>query len=183
MLSASADAKHVRLAISASGPECSNLVVATLRRLGITVLSRQTASAHELSASLRIGWYQRGFPTPIQPLQGRPAAGRVSDERLGDTRRARMADARCNVFSVMVSPERSQSWTRRLAHHQVMMGGHCIAQAPASRPSTSLLERHRAPKSGTLRAAACRPRLRLHPELEERPSVSLSIGPMGRVAC
>lgn len=90
---------------------------------------------------------------------------------------------RCNVFSVMVSPERSQSWTRRLAHHQVIMGGHCIAQAPASRPSTSLLERHRAPKSGTLRAAACRPRLRLHPELEERPSVSLPIGPMGRMAC
>ena len=82
MQSASEDAKHVRLAISASGPGAlESGVVATLRRLGITVLSRQTASAHGLSASLRIGWYQRGFPTPIQPLQGRPAAGRVSDER------------------------------------------------------------------------------------------------------
>ena len=176
------------MAISASGPGSARIwilvVVATLRRHGITVLSRQTASAHGLSASLRVGWYQKRCPTPIQPLQGSPAADRgLSDERLGDTRRARMADARSNVFSVMVSPERSQSWTTRLTYHQVMMGGHFNAQAPASRPSTSLLERHRAPKSGTLRAAACRPRLRLHPELEERPSVSQAIGPMGREAC
>ena len=75
MLSASADAKHVHLAISASGPERSNPIVTTLRCLGITDLSQQTASAHGLSASLRIGWYQRGFLTPIQPLQGRPAGG------------------------------------------------------------------------------------------------------------
>ena len=92
-------------------------------------------------------------------------------------------DARCNGISVTVSPERSQLWTRRLAQLKVMIGVHCTTQSPASRPSTSLLERHRAPKSGALRATACRPRLRLHPELEERPSVSLPIGPMGRVAC
>ena len=98
-------------------------------------------------------------------------------------RRARMADARCNGISVTVSPERSQSWTRRLAQLKVMLGVHCTTQSPASRPSTSLLERHRAPKSGALRATACRPRLRLHLPLEERSSVSQHIGPMGRGAC
>ena len=89
MQSASEDAKHVRLVISASGPERSNLisvVVATFRRLGITVLSRQTASAHGLSASLRVDGIRGGVRRRYSRFRAVLPLAEVSDERLGDTR-------------------------------------------------------------------------------------------------